>query len=135
MAADNATLGLPAVKECLIPGLSTFRLARYVGLGRAKRLVLSGANISAEQAYQIGLVDHVVPLDGFDTRLEGIVQEYLANNSKAMRLSKLLINETFNMDYEAALNRYFELQQVAQSSPDHAEAKRAYVEKRNPRWG
>jgi enoyl-CoA hydratase len=134
IAAENAILGLPAVKECLVPGLSTFRLARYVGLGRAKRLILSGANVSAEQAYQIGLVDHIVPLTEFEGRLEGIVQEYLANNSKAMRLSKLLINGTFSMDYDPALSRYFELQEIAQTSPDHAEAKLAYVEKRDPRW-
>jgi enoyl-CoA hydratase len=134
IAADNAILGLPAIKECLIPGLSTFRLARYVGLGRAKRLILSGTNIPAEQAYQIGLVDHIVPLAEFEARLEGIMQDYLGNNSKAMRLSKLLINETFDMDYDPALRRYLKLQEVAQTSPDHAEAKRAYVEKRDPMW-
>jgi enoyl-CoA hydratase len=134
VAADNAVLGLPAVKECLIPGLSTFRLARYVGLGRAKRLILSGTNISAQQAYEIGLVDYVVPLADFETRLEAIVLDYLSNNSRAMRLSKLLVNETFNMDYDHALKRYFDLQEVAQASPDHAEAKSAYVEKRDPEW-
>lgn len=135
VAADNAILGLPAVKECLIPGLSTYRLARYVGLGRAKHLVLSGANVTAQEAYEIGLVDHTVPLHEFDAKLEEIVQDYLANNSKAMRLSKLLITETFNLDYDAALMRYFELQEVAQNSADHAEAKLAYAEKRSPVWG
>jgi enoyl-CoA hydratase len=134
VAADNAILGLPAVKECLIPGLSTYRLARYVGLGNAKRLILSGMNVSAEQAHHIGLVDHIVPLEDFEGKLEEIAQQYLVNNSKALRLSKLLVNETFNLDYDEALRRYFELQELAQTSPDHAEAKRAYVEKRDPVW-
>lgn len=134
VAADNAILGLPAVKECLIPGLSTYRLARYVGMGNAKRLILSGTNISAEQARQMGLVDHIIPLEGFEAGLDEIVQQYLGNNSRAMRLSKLLINETFDLDYESALRRYIQLQEVAQTSPDHEEAKRAYVEKRNPIW-
>ncbi len=135
IAADNAILGLPAIKECLIPGLSTFRLARYVGLGRAKRLILSGANLSVEEAYDMGLVDHIVPLETFETDLDALVEQYLSNNSKAMRLSKLLINDTFNMDYDAARVRYFELQEVAQTSLDHVEAKRAYLEKRDPVWG
>src|SRR5919202_2749408 len=100
IAADNAILGLPAIKECLIPGLSTYRLARYVGLGRAKRLILSGANVSVHEAYAMGLVDHVIPLEGFETDLEDLVQQYLGNNSKAMRLSKFLINELFEMDYD-----------------------------------
>jgi enoyl-CoA hydratase len=134
VAADNAILGLPAVKECLIPGLSTYRLARYVGLGNAKRLILSGMNVSAEQAHHIGLVDHIVPLEHFEGKFEEIAQQYVVNNSKALRLSKLLVNESFNLDYDAALRRYFELQELAQTSPDHAEAKRAYVEKRNPVW-
>ncbi len=135
VAADNAILGLPAIKECLIPGLSTYRLARYVGLGRAKRLILSGMNISADEAFQMGLVDHILPLEEFDVKLEELAQQYLDNNSKAMRLSKLLINETFNLDYDAALARYMELQQAAQTSTDHVEAKRAYAQKRNPVWG
>jgi enoyl-CoA hydratase len=135
IAADNAILGLPAIKECLIPGLSTFRLARYVGLGRAKKLILSGTNIPADQAFQIGLVDHVVPIGEFEARLEEYIAAYLANNSKAMRLSKLLVDDTFDLDYDTALTRYLELQQVAQTCPDHAEAKAAYLEKRAPVWG
>ncbi len=135
VAADNAIVGLPAIKECLIPGLSTYRLARYVGLGRAKRLILSGVNIGAEEAFQIGLVDHVVPLADFDAKLEELIQQYLSNNSRAMRLSKLLINETFNLDYDAALGRYMQLQEIAQTSDDHREAKRAYAQKRTPVWG
>jgi enoyl-CoA hydratase/carnithine racemase len=134
IAADNAILGLPAIKECLIPGLSTYRLARYVGLGRAKRLILSGANISVREAEDRGLVDHVIPLENFESELEALVQHYLVNNSKAMRLSKFLINETFALDYDSALARYFELQELAQSSADHVEAKRAYLEKREPVW-
>jgi enoyl-CoA hydratase/carnithine racemase len=134
IAADNAILGLPAIKECLIPGLSTYRLARYVGLGRAKRLILGGKNIDVHEAQQLGLVDHVIPLENFDVELERIIQHYLSNNSKAMRLSKFLINETFNMEYDRALARYLELQEVAQMSQDHVEAKRAYAEKRNPVW-
>jgi enoyl-CoA hydratase/carnithine racemase len=134
VAADNAILGLPAIKECLIPGLSTYRLARYVGLGRAKRLILSGSNVGAEEALEIGLVDHVLPLEDFDAQLDELATQYLENNSKAMRLSKLLINETFNLDYDAALKRYMELQELAQTSADHHEAKRAYTEKRRPVW-
>ena len=42
VCTPSAKLGLPAIKEGLIPGLGTFRLARYVGLGRAKSLIISG---------------------------------------------------------------------------------------------
>ena len=49
VAADNAILGLPAIKEGLIPGWPPIGFPHYVGLGRAKRMVLSGENISRQR--------------------------------------------------------------------------------------
>lgn len=132
VAADNAILGLPAIKESLIPGLGAFRLAHYVGLGRAKRLVLSGENVNAQEAYAMGLVDYVVPLLEFEVRLEEIVRQYLQVCSVATVKSKLLCNLSFELDYDAALDKYLSLQEMAQSSEDHFEARRAYREKRDP---
>lgn len=132
VAADNAILGLPAIKESLIPGLGTFRLAHYVGLGRAKRLILSGENVNAPDAYAMGLVDYIVPLAEFETRLEQIVQQYLKVCSVATVKSKTLTNLSFELGYDAFLNKYFELQEIAQTSDDHLEARRAYREQRDP---
>jgi enoyl-CoA hydratase/carnithine racemase len=132
VAAENAILGLPAAKEGLIPGLATYRLPRYVGLGRAKRMILSGQNISAKEAYEMGLVDYVVPLSEFEERLEEIVQQYVRVCSVATVKSKTLCNYSFDLDYDAFLDKYFELQEIAQTSEDHFEARRAYREKRDP---
>lgn len=132
VAADNAILGLPAIKESLIPGLGTYRLAHYVGLGRAKRLVLSGENVNAPEAYQMGLVDYVVPLAEFQDRLEEIVAQYLRVCSVATVKSKTLVNLSFELGYDDFLNKYFSLQEIAQTSDDHFEARRAYREKRDP---
>ncbi|HEX9077120.1 MAG TPA: enoyl-CoA hydratase/isomerase family protein [Anaerolineae bacterium] len=132
VAADNAILGLPAIKESLIPGLGTYRLAHYVGLGRAKRLVLSGENVNAQDAYDMGLVDYVVPLAEFETRLEELVVQYLRVCSVATVKSKTLLNLSFELGYAAILNKYLELQEIAQTSDDHFEARRAYREKSDP---
>lgn len=132
VAADNAILGLPAIKEGLIPGLGTYRLAHYVGLGRAKRMILSGENANAQEAYAMGLVDYVFPLAEFETRLEEIVQQYLKVCSVATFKSKILTNLSFQLDYDAFLHKYFELQEIAQASEDHFEARRAYREDRDP---
>jgi enoyl-CoA hydratase/carnithine racemase len=132
VAAENAILGLPAAREGLIPGLATYRLPRYVGLGRAKRMILSGQNISAKEAYEMGLVDYVVPLSEFEERLEEIVQQYVRVCSVATVKSKTLCNYSFDLDYDAFLDKYFELQEIAQTSEDHFEARRAYREKRDP---
>ncbi len=132
VAADNAILGLPAIKESLIPGLGTYRLSHYVGLGRAKRLVLSGENVKADEALAMGLVDHVVPLGEFQARLEDYVRQYLHVCSVATVKSKTLLNYSFELGYDAFLNKYFELQEIAQSSHDHMEARKAYREDRDP---
>ncbi len=134
VAADNAILGLPAIKEGLIPGLGTFRLSHYVGLGRAKHLVLSGENVNAQEAYAMGLVDYCVPLPEFETRLEQVVQQYVRVCSVATVKSKTLVNQSFEMGYDGFLNKYFELQEMAQTSGDHLEARRAYREKREPEF-
>lgn len=132
VAASNAILGLPAIKEGLVPGLGTWRLPHYIGLGRAKRLILSGENVQATKALEIGLVDYVVPLTQFEKKLEKIAQSYLRNCNVGTIQSKLLLNQSFDLDYDPFLEKYFERQEIAQTSDDHYEARRAYVEKRDP---
>ncbi len=132
VAADNAILGLPAIKESLIPGLGTYRLPHYVGLGRAKRLVLSGENVNAQEALQMGLVDYVVPLPEFEARLEEFAERYLRVCSVATVKSKALVNQSFQLDYDKFMAEYLRLQEIAQTSEDHFEARRAYREKRDP---
>ncbi len=59
LASEDALLGLPAVKECLIPSLALYRLPRLIGAARAKELILLGEPISAREAERYGLVNRV----------------------------------------------------------------------------
>ena len=127
-------IGLPAIKESLIPGLATLRLPRYIGWGRSKKMILGGKNIDGREALQIGLVDHIVLEENFFSHLYEIAGDYLAACSVGTRMSKLVTNQAFDLDYETLLQYYFELQQRAQFSPDAEEAKRAYLSKRTPNW-
>src|SRR4030095_12531853 len=56
LASEDALLGLPAVKECLIPSLALYRLAPLIGAGRVKELMLLGEPITAREGERIGLV-------------------------------------------------------------------------------
>lgn len=127
-------IGLPAIRESLIPGLATWRLPRYVGWGRAKKLIIGGQNIDGTQAEAIGLVDHLVPQDDFFSRLDLVAAEYLKACSTGSRLSKRIINRVFDEGYKDILKLYFELQERAQYSADAEESKRAYIENRDPTW-
>src|SRR6058998_2864510 len=78
LAADEALLGLPAVKECLIPSMALYRLPRLIGLARARELILLGEAIDAPTAERYGLVSRVVPAAAFERELQAVVQKLLA---------------------------------------------------------
>jgi|HigsolmetaAR201D_1030396.scaffolds.fasta_scaffold13870_3 enoyl-CoA hydratase len=126
IAAESAQLGLPAVKEGLIPGLGVWRLPRYVGLGRAKQLILSGELISATAAQAIGMIDDVVADAALMAYVHETVQRYLALPWASVLHSKQLTNLAFEQPYEAARDLYFATQAIAMLSDDHYEALEAY---------
>ena len=122
------------VKESLIPGLSTWRLAKYVGLGRAKKLILGCENISGKEGMKIGLIDHLIPQKNFQFHLDGLAEKYLRTCSFGSRMSKLVLNRAFEMDYDSILKYYIDLQKKTQFSSDAEEAKQAYLENRELNW-
>ena len=129
-----AQLGLPAIKEGLIPGLGTFRLARYVGLGRAKSLIIRGNMIDGVEAERIGMVDHLVGEDTAFQEFDGYLAEYAATNSAGCRASKQMLLDCFDLGWEAFFHKYLVLQNEAIAAPDFAEAMEAYRAGREPRW-
>ena len=132
IATEECQLGLPAIKEGIVPGLGTWRLSRYIGLGRAKWMTLSGENIDGRRAYQIGLIDHVVKADAFDEEVKALVEKYSRVCSEGTRQSKMLLNMSFDMPHGQFFEEYLRRQQIALNSPDHQEAMAAYRERREP---
>jgi len=133
-ATPLAQIGLPAIRESLIPGLGTWRLPRFIGMGRAKQLILSGDNILGQEAHRIGLVDHLVREETYGEDFEALIQKYLKTCSKGSRLAKLATNLAYDLDYEPFYEEYIKLQALAQTSYDFHEATKAYQEKREPQW-
>lgn len=134
VSTDGAEYGLTAIEESIIPGMGTWRLPRYIGMGRAKRMSILGKFMGAEEAHRIGLVDHLVDDDDMDEEFEGLVDEYMAINSRGARATKQVMASSFEMDWEEFFDHYMELQQEARDHPDHAEAREAYQEDRDPEW-
>ena len=130
----SARLGLPAIKEGLIPGLGTFRLARYIGLGRAKSLIIRGNMIDGTEAERIGLVDHLVRDDTAFEEFEDWLAEYAATNSAGCRASKQMLLDCFDLGWDAFFRKYLAFQERAVSAPDFVEAMDAYRAGRDPKW-
>lgn len=102
-AADNAKIGLPEVLLGTIPGAGgTQRLARLIGVGRAKELILSGRMVDMVEAPRMGLVDRVLPADDVATAASDAAAEFAAGPA-ALSLAKRAIDEGIDMTLDAGL--------------------------------
>lgn len=90
IAADCAVFGMPEVKIGLPSVVEAALLPRLLGAGRARWLVLTGDNISAEQALRWGLIEQLVAPDALDTATDALVAKLAANAPGAMRTQKRL---------------------------------------------
>ncbi len=100
LAAAEATIGLPAVKECLIPSMALYRLPRLIGDARARELVLTGEPISAARAEQYGLVHRVVPGPDFVRAVEECVERFLRLPATSVAWSKRLMARAFDLEFD-----------------------------------
>jgi enoyl-CoA hydratase len=126
IAAPDALFGLPSVLEALIPGMGIYRLPRFIGLGRARRMVLTGELISASDALTLGLVDWVVPEEKLEETTESIIVKTMRGSATARGFSKKLMNGSFESDFDEALNKYLEYQERTLLSEDHKRAMAEY---------
>jgi enoyl-CoA hydratase/carnithine racemase len=111
LAREDALLGLPAVKECLIPSMSLYRLPRLVGMARARELILLGEPITARVAEHYGLVNRVAPAADFPDAVEETVAKLAALPPASVRASKRLLARAFDVsfdDFRALMQKEFE---------------------------
>jgi 2-oxoglutaroyl-CoA hydrolase len=135
IAAADAELGLPEVKLGMIPGSGgTQRLARLIGLGRAKDMIMRGRRIDAAEALAIGLVTEVVAAAELDAAVERLVDELRALSPLSLAMAKRILN----LAYEAPLATGLELEGLAygllRSSHDFREGVEAFDQRRPPRF-
>jgi len=133
IAATSAELGLPEVSLGIIPGAGgTQRLARAIGVARAKELILTGRRIGGEEAAALGLVSRAVAP-------ERLLPEALAwaglvarNAPVSLRQAKRAIDEGFGLPLEQALDLENQMYQECLGTKDRVEALQAFAEKRKP---
>lgn len=135
IASDDAQLGLPEIGLGMIPGSGgTQRLARLIGLGRAKDVVMRRKRIGAAEALAWGLVSEVVPPAELDAAVERAVDELLALSPLALGMAKRVLNHA----YDGPLHLGLELEGLAygllRSTHDFREGVEAFGEKREPRF-
>lgn len=104
LAADTAKLGQPEVTIGIPPGWGgTQRLLRIVGIAKAKELVYTGKMIKADEAKEIGLVNHVVPLASLMDEAMKMAKTIAENSAMGVQMSKTAINKGRNADLDTGL--------------------------------
>lgn len=106
-----ASFSLPEVKLGFLPGMATYRLAKYVGLGHAKRLMLTGASLGAEEAQRLGVVDAVSP--DLDAAITGTLEALGPKHAVAGTLARRLLLESFHTEPEDAIGHFLAAQHRA----------------------
>jgi enoyl-CoA hydratase len=134
-AAQNAVFGQPEILIGLIPGWGgTQRLPRIIGMGRAKELILGGGQITALRAYEIGLVNQVLPPDQLLPEAQKFARKLTTLPGFALKMAKHSINFGYDLSLDNATR--LEAQCCAQcfSTDDQKEGMKAFLEKRKPAY-
>lgn len=134
LAAADAVLGLGATRHGLIPDGSVLRLARIIGLGRAKELTLLNDHISAQEGLAMGLVNWVVPAAELAAKLEEVIEKSFHASRTATGHAKRLLHASFHADPRAMIEDIMRAQADCMQSWELREANRAWNEKREARF-
>jgi len=135
IAAEGTEVALPEIKLGMIPGSGgTQRLARLIGLGRAKDLIMRGRRLGSEEALGLGLVTEVVPEGELDAAVDRLVEELLALSPLALAMAKRVLNHA----YDGPLGLGLEVEGLAygllRTTEDFREGVKAFGEKRPPKF-
>ena len=135
VAADDANFGIPEVKRGLFAAAGgLIRLPNRIPTATAMELALTGDPISAGRAFELGLVNRVVPrAEVLDAAL-ALAERVCANAPIAVRNSRTMVREARDLTEAEAWPRNYELAMEVFSTKDSIEGATAFAEKRPPKW-
>jgi enoyl-CoA hydratase/carnithine racemase len=130
-----AQIALTETKVGVIPGGGgTVRLARVVGIGRAKDLILTARRVEAQEALQMGLANRISAAGDSVSAAIALAHEVAANAPLALAAAKASVDEAWDLPIEAALERERQHYEKPLLSEDRLEGLQAFAEKRPPKW-
>jgi enoyl-CoA hydratase/carnithine racemase len=134
IATDDAVLGLGATRHGIIPDGAVLRLARVVGLGRAKELALLNDDVSPGDARAMGLVTWVCPPGEVGAAVERLIAKVRSAAPTATAHTKRLLHESFHRDPRAMIEAVVGAQNECMASWETAEANRAWRDQREAEY-
>ncbi len=135
LASDKASFHLGQVARGKLPSNGgTQRLPRLIGKGKALELILTGDTISAQEAYEIGLVSKVVPHDKLAAEADALAQKLVTMAPISLRFVKEAVNKGMDMTLPQGLRLEGDLYFLLHTTADRTEGIRAFLEKRKAQF-
>lgn len=134
LATEDAILELGATRHGLVPDATILRIARIIGMGRAKYLTLLNERISPQVAMDWGLVNWVVPVDRLEETLAAIVDKSFHASRTAIAESKRLLLESFHRDPRAMIDGLIAAEMACYRSPELRQANDAWERREDVRF-
>ena len=135
VASETAVFGQPEINLGVIPGAGgTQRLALAVGKALAMEIVLNDRRLTAQEAYQWGLVNRVVSVERYLEEALQLGNEVAARAPVAVRLAKEAVNYAFESDLTGGIAHERRLFFLLFATDDQKEGMRAFAEKRPAEW-
>ncbi len=134
IAAEGATFGCPEVKRAVLHGYGAMRLVQTIPFAVATEMLLTGERITAQRAYEVGLISHVVPLEDLVSTAIRLAQQIASNAPLAVKITKELAWRGLHEEPSGYLRFVAAALALMHSSEDAKEGPLAFAEKRPPVW-
>jgi len=135
VASESAKFGQPEITIGVIPGAGgTQRLTHAVGKAIAMEMILNNRTLTAQEAYQFGMVNRVVPAEGYLEEALKLAEEMAGRAPVAVRVAKKMINQAFELSLSEGLAAEKQEFYNLFATQDQREGMQAFIEKRKPEW-
>ncbi|MEO8475182.1 MAG: enoyl-CoA hydratase-related protein [Chryseolinea sp.] len=133
VAAEDAMLIQAFINIGLVPdGGSTYLLPRLIGAAKAFELAAMGTKLSANEAFDLGMINNVVPVEKLDEATAAYVEYFVNAPTKTIGLIKKMLQKSITSSLNEMLEYEALSQEIAGHTADHIEGVKAFLEKRKP---
>jgi enoyl-CoA hydratase len=135
VASETARFGQPEINLGVIPGAGgTQRLTRAIGKVLAMEMILNNRVLTADEAYRLGLINRVVPIERYLEEALNLAKEIASRAPIAVRLAKEAVNNAFETSLTDGMADERRSFYFLFSTQDQKEGMTAFIEKRKPEW-
>ncbi|MFX1378177.1 MAG: enoyl-CoA hydratase/isomerase family protein [Promethearchaeota archaeon] len=135
LTSDKAKFGQPEIKVGVFPPIAILAFPQIIGNKKAFELIMLGEIIDAEEAFRLGISNHVFPLESYDQEFNKFIESFNNLSTVVLHYTKKSFKKALRIDFESKLDEIeeFYLKELM-STHDANEGLQAFLEKRPPNW-